>query len=180
MLGPMRAAAFLDWAAAQPAGRFELIDGYVSRVAALPPAASRAVADASRSFAMALRRAGVAGRVFPGGGPVLVDAATVLAADLVVGIGGALVAGGVEPDAPQIVVEAAVARPPLPPEARAARYLRAPGVRHVLVVDPGARCATWRRLSADGRVLTEDRRAGPLAFDPPGLRLMAEDLFLTR
>jgi Uma2 family endonuclease len=179
MLGPMRAPAFLDWAAAQPAGRFELIDGYVSRLPALPPAAARAAADAARSFAMALRRAGVAGRVFPGGGPVLVDEATVLSPDLIVGVGGSLRAGGVETDAPLIVLEAAP-RPPLTPEARAARYLRAPGVAHAVTVDAAARSAVCRRLGADGRLETFERRAGAMTFDPPGLQLSIEDLFLTR
>ncbi len=178
-MGPMRAPAFLDWAAAQPAGRFELIDGYVSRVPAQSPAATRAAADAARSFAMALRRSGVAGRVFPGGSPVLIDAATVLAPDVVVGIGGALRADGVEADAPLIVVEAGE-RPALSAQARAARYLRAGGVVHVVTVDPAARCAVCRRLGADGRMQTREQRSGAMAFDPPGLELSIEDLFLTR
>ena len=174
----MTADAFIDWAMAQPTGRYELVEGRVVAISPQPVAHALVKGAVWDALARAIRDAGVAGEMFPNGPSVVVDDATVYEPDALVRCGAPLDREAVRVPDPVVVVEV------LSPSTQAADlggklegYFRLASVRHYLIVKTATRSVIhhWRDDAGDLR--TAILTAGALALDPPGLRLEVEALF---
>jgi Uma2 family endonuclease len=174
----MTADAFIDWAMAQPTGRYELVAGEVVELS--PERAGHALvkADIREALKAAVGRAGLDCEVFPDGMSVVIDEATVYEPDAVVRCGDPLDRDAVRVPDPLVVVEV------LSPCTRAADlggkldgYFRLASVRHYLIVKTATRSVIHHWRDDDGALHTAILTGGELALDPPGLRLGVEALF---
>lgn len=178
---PAEAAAFLDWALAQPEGpRRELHRGQARPLGTASPQAARALADATLAFRAALRVSGVAGRIYPDGVHVVCGPDTALLPDLAIGWGGTTADRHVTADVAVIVIEAIyAARTPVSDSLRALDYFRAPGVAHYLLLDCAGRRVIRHSRSGHGELTLQAQTGGAVKLDPPGLKIAVDDLFVT-
>ena len=174
----MTADAFIDWAMAQPTGRYELVAGEV--VAMSPQAVAHALVKGAvwDVLARAIRDAGVAGEVFPNGPSVVIDDATVYEPDALLRCGAPVDRDMIRISDPVVVVEV------LSPSTQAADlggklegYFRLASLRHYLIVKTATRSVIHHWRDDAGELRTAIRTGGALALDPPGLRLDVEALF---
>ncbi len=175
---PMTADAFIDWAMAQPTGRYELVAGEV--VAMSPERVGHALVKAAawQGLSRGVREAGLPCEVFPDGMSVVVDDATVYEPDALVRCGAPLDREAVRVPDPVVVVEV------LSPSARAADlggkldgYFRLASVRHYLIVKTATRSVIHHWRDDAGDLHTAVLTGGALTLEPPGLRLDVEALF---
>ncbi len=173
----MTVVQFLDWAATQQPGRHELVNGEVVRVS---PGSNRHI-DVKMEAWLQLRRAvaeaGVPLHVSGDGVTVVIDDHTAREPDVTVQT------LPIDPDAltanePVIVVEVVS-----PSSARSdtggkvAEYFRVPSIRHYLIIDPYGRSVILHsRPDSGSSIATAIHRSGPVALDPPGIVVAAEDL----
>jgi Uma2 family endonuclease len=172
----LTADAFIAWAAEQPRGRYELVDGRVVAMAPERAGHARAKARAHRALEAAIAAAGLGCEAFPDRMSVRIDDATVYEPDALVG-----------PRTPDEAVE--IADPVVVVEviSRSSRsidsgvklddYLRLPSLRHYLIVNADARSVVHHRRTDGGGVETRIARDGRLALDPPPLSIEVGDLF---
>jgi len=175
---PMTASAFIDWAMAQPTGRYELVAGEVVAMSPERVGHARVKFAAARAMDRAVHDAGLACEVFPDGVSVVIDDATVYEPDALLRCGEPLDQDMIRISDPVVVVEV------LSPSTRAADlggkldgYFRLASVRHYLIVKTATRSVIhhWRDDAGDLR--TAILTGGALTLDPPGLRLDVEALF---
>jgi len=174
----MNAADFLDWAAAQPRGRWELAAGEPVAMAPERATHARVKAAVHRGLERSIAEAGLACEAFPDGMAVLIDDATVYEPDASVRCGAPLDGDATSMRDPVLVVEV------LSPSTRARDsgakledYFRLPGLVHYLILKTDTRTVIHHRRVAGGEIATSIRRDGALDLDPPGLRLDVADLF---
>jgi Uma2 family endonuclease len=172
----LSADAFLDWAAAQPSGRYELVAGEV--VAMAPERVAHADTKALVWLALRTAAAGRPCHVHIDGVSVRVDDRTVYEPDVLVRCGAPTPGDAVAVDDPVILVEV------VSPGSRAvdtgqklADYFRLPSLRHYLVVTLDPRAVIHHRRGEDGRIDTAILHRGVLSLDPPGLAVGVEALF---
>lgn len=174
----LTADAFIDWAMAQPTGRYELVAGEVVAMSPERVGHARVKFAAPRALDRAVRDARLACEVFPDGVSVVIDDATVYEPDALLRCGAPLDREALRVPDPVVVVEV------LSPSTRAADlggkldgYFRLASVRHYLIVKTATRSVIhhWRDDAGDLR--TASLTGGALALDPPGLRLDVEALF---
>jgi len=176
---PMTATEFIDWAMAQPRGRYELVAGEV--VAMSPERAGHAVVKfaAARALDRAVRDAGLACEVYPDGMSVVIDDAAVYEPDALVRCGEPLDREAVRVPDPVVIVEV------LSPSTQAADlggklegYFRLASVRHYLICKTATRTVIHHWRDDGGALHTAILSTGSeLALDPPGLRVSVDELF---
>ena len=172
-------ADFVEWAAARPDGRYELVGGHVS---AMSPETARhgltkhAVAKALEA---AVARAGLDCTVFPDGIGVAIDDTTMRAPDASV-VFGAVDLDKAWLDDPVVVVE--VMSPSsirIDSGEKLEDYFRVPSLRHYLIVDPCNRIAIlYSRDGSDGPVSRQLYSAGEVRFAEAGISVPLEALFV--
>jgi Uma2 family endonuclease len=174
----MTADAFIDWAMAQPTGRYELVAGEVVAMSPERVGHARVKFAAARAMDRAVRDAGLPCEVFPDGVSVVIDDATVYEPDALLRCGEPLDRDVIRISDPVVVVEV------LSPSTQAADlggkldgYFRLASVRHYLIVKTATRSVIHHRRDDAGDLRTAILTAGALALDPPGLRLDVEALF---
>ncbi len=174
----MTATEFIDWAMAQPTGRYELVAGHV--VAMSPERVGHAVVKAAawQGLSRGAREAELPCEVFPDGVSVVIDDATVYEPDALLRCGEPLDRELIRISDPVVVVEV------LSPSTQAADlggkldgYFRLASVRHYLICKTATRSVIHHWRDADGALHTAILTGGELALDPPGLRLDVEELF---
>ncbi len=169
---PMTMAEFLDWAAAQPSGRYELVQG---EVVAMPPERVRhnlTKGTVYRALGDAVARAGLPCTVFTDGMTVRIDERTAREPDASVQCGVEQDDSAVVLDAPMIVVEV------ISPSSERADtsqklvdYFSLASVRDYLVVDPKQRAVIHHARDAAGSIHTLILRDGELDLTPPGMKV---------
>jgi Uma2 family endonuclease len=174
----MSREAFRRWARAQPAGRFERIEGAV--VAMAPERASHA--DRKALAWLALRRAiaaaGLACHVYPDGMTIEIGDSD-YEPDAVLRCGEPLSGDAVTVPDPLVLVEV------LSPGTRGgdltpklADYFRLPSVQHYLIFWADRPQVIYhRRADAGDRIETRVMTAGELRLDPPGLVITVEEVY---
>ena len=175
----MSAEAFLEWAEAQPSGRYQLIGGEI--VAMAPERAEhvhvkRQIANALDA---AIARASVPCRAFVDGLGVKIDDTTVFEPDALVNCGPAFRGGSLIAPNPVIVVE--VVSPSSTARdmgAKYANYFRHPSVQHYLLLFIEGRLAILHSRG-EGEVLKSRiaREGDSLTLDPPGIEVAVSDFF---
>ncbi len=180
-LGPdlrMSRDEYRRWAAAQPKGRFERIDGLV--VAMAPERASHADCKALAWLALrqAVAAAGLPCHVYPDGMTVEVDDSD-FEPDAVLRCGEALPPDATVVPDPVVLVEV------LSPTTRGGdltrklvAYFRLPSVQHYLVFWADRPQVIHHRRRDDGLGIdTRMMTAGEIVLDPPGVAITVEDVY---
>lgn len=174
----MTVEQFIDWAMAQPGGRFELHGGQV-----IPMTPERTGhLKVKHKVAVALERAiahsGLRCFALPDGATVPIDDVTAFEPDALVYCGDEL------PDDAILVPEQVIVAEVVSPSSQArdagvklAGYFRLASLRHYLIVDPENRLVIHHRRTEDGSITTHIVESGELALDPPGLTLRLDDFF---
>lgn len=174
---PLTREEFRNWAARQPRGRYERLDGRV--VAMSPERIGHALVKGRvwRALDRALLDAGAACVAIPDGATVEIDDGTEYEPDVVVTCGETLDLEAVAAPRPVIVVEVTS------PSTRAvdagsklADYFRLPSVQHYLIVSARRREAIHHARKGDA-IETRIVTAGTIALDPPGVSVALDDFY---
>jgi Uma2 family endonuclease len=174
----MKVAEFLDWAKAQPRGRYELVQGEV--VAMAPERLRHLVAKGAvfRALGDAVKRAGLPCTVFPDGATVVIDDEHAREPDAAVQCGVALNLNSVILERPLIVVEITS-----PSSERGdtgeklVEYFSVPSIHHYLVVNPIKKVVIhYARGQGGGDISTHIASSGLIDLTPPGMRIPVADL----
>lgn len=174
----MTVEQFIDWAMAQPRGRYELYGG---RVVEMSPERTEHI-EIKFLVALALTNAaktcGEPCHVLSDGATVRIDDQTAYEPDALVYCGEKLARDAIIVPEPVIVVEV------ISPSSEArdagvklAGYFRLPSLVHYLIVDPDDRLVVHHRRGEDGNIATRVIEDGELLLDPPGLAFQLADLF---
>lgn len=176
---PMSRDEFRQWAAAQPSGRFERVDGVV--VAMAPERASHADRKALVWLALrqAVRAASLPCHVYPDGMTVEIGEDGDYEPDAVMHCGDELPADAVSVPAPIVVVEV------LSPGTRTndltrklVGYFQVPSIRHYLIFYADRpRVIHYRRRDEGDAIDTRILTSGEIRLDPPGIAITVEEVY---
>ncbi len=173
----MEIAAFLEWAASQDSGRYELVDG---EVVAMSPERSRHVDMKMHAWEMlrnAVKDAGFPCFVKGDGMSVVIDEHNSRQPDV------SIQWSAVDPEAmvldePVLVVE--VVSPSSGRSdtgAKVAEYFRVRSIRHYLIIDPyGNHVVRMSRKEENGAIETSILTSGVASINPPGFSIDVEQL----
>lgn len=168
----MTVDAFIDWAMAQPSGRYELLDGKVYAMSPERAGHARTKARAWQALARAIGDAGKPCEALPDGLTVPIDATTSYEPDALVRCGPPLDADAVKVPDPMIVVE--VISPGsrrIDTHTKLTDYFRLASVQHYVVLDAANRRLVCHSRGAGGSIRTSLHHEGQVILDPPGLSL---------
>lgn len=172
------ADAFIEWAMAQPNGRYELSGGEVVAMASERLAHTRSKSEIWVSLRAAIAGARLDCEAIADGVSVRIDDRTVYEPDALVRGGPPAPGEDLWVDDPVIVVEV------VSPSSRGvdtgiklADYFRLPTVRHYLIVQTEARAVIHHHRDDAGEITTRILRDGALKLDPPGLTIPLTDIF---
>jgi len=169
---------FIEWAMAQPSGRYELVDGVVHAMAPERVNHARVKADAYVALRAAIKVKGAPCEALIDGVGVQVDDRTLYEPDVMVRCGPYAPGEAVKVNDPVIVVE--VISPSsgrIDSGVKLEGYFSLPSVRHYLVVNSRSRVVTHHRRDDAGAIAVRLLRDGVLALDPPGIEVAVADLF---
>jgi Uma2 family endonuclease len=174
----MTVEQFIDWAMAQPGGRYELHGGQVIPMTPERTGHLKAKHKVMVALERAIEQAGLRCFALPDGATVRVDDRTAFEPDALVYCGDEL------PDDTVVIPEPAVVAEVVSPSSEArdaglklAGYFRVPSLRHYLIVDPKDSLVIHHRRADDGSIATSVIEEGEFALDPPGLTLRLAALF---
>ena len=174
----MSVPEFLDWAASQPQGRYELVEG---QVIAMSP--ERALHNLTKlAVAMALReavsRAGLDCTVYTDGMTVVIDENSAREPDALVECGRPARRDDMIVENPLIVVE--VVSPSSGQTDNTDKlvdYFSVPAIQHYLIVHPEKELVTHHARGTSGKIATAILREGNVEFSPPGIAISVRSLF---
>lgn len=176
----LTAAAFIEWAAAQPKGRFELSGGAVVAMSPERLGHTRVKTDTLIALRGAVAAKGLGCEAVGDGISVRVDDLTVYEPDALVRCGPKAPSDVLEIDDPVVVVE--VVSPlsrGVDTGVKLADYFRLPTVRHYLIIQTDSRAVIHHRREDVGVIETRILHEGALVLDPPGIEIAISDLFAT-
>ena len=163
---------FIDWAMAQPSGRYELYDGEVFAMSPERVGHNETKQLTWLALRDALRARGLPCRAYGDGLSVPIDDTTTYEPDVMVRCGAMLDADTVAVNDPVVIVEV-VSRSSkgLDTGMKLSDYFRLPSLAHYLVIDPTRR-AIIHHARTDGRsIRTSIHHDGRLTLDPPGIEI---------
>ena len=168
----MTVDAFIDWATAQPRGRYELCNGEVYAMSPERVAHARTKARVWRELDRAISVRGLSCEALPDGLSVPIDATTSYEPDVLVRCGDPLDADAVKVTDPVIVVEVGSrGTRGLDVGLKLTDYFKLASVAHYLLVDTDRRVVTHHRRDAAGSIHTSIHHDGSLHLDPPGIAI---------
>jgi Uma2 family endonuclease len=177
---PQDADAFLEWAAEQTTGRFELSRGQVVGMAPERLAHTRVKYDAMIALRRAIAEGGLGCEAIGDGISVRIDDGTVYEPDALVRCGPKAPGDALAVDDPILVVEVVL------PSSRGvdtgvklANYFRVPTVVHYLIVQTETRAVIHHRRDEAGDIATRIVHEGAVSFQPPGFQLDIDELFVS-
>ena len=174
----MNLQEFLDWASAQPKGRYELVDGQV--VAMSPERALHIVVKVAvaRLLQDAIAETGLPCVVFGDGLTIKIDENTAREPDALVQCGRPFDPETMIADAPMIVAEiVSPSSMQIDNVDKLAEYFSLPTIMHYLVVNPTARTVTHHARAQEGKILTQILRSGAVELSPPGIAISVSAIF---
>jgi Uma2 family endonuclease len=167
---------FRRWCEARTKGRYERVDGRIVAMAPERGAHLRVKGAIYKALDRAVTAAAVPCQALPDGATVETGDSD-YEPDALVNCGAPMADDAVAAPNPVIVVEV------LSPGTMAtdtggklADYFRVPSVAHYLIVHPTRRTVTHHRRTGDG-IDTRIVVKGPITMDPPGIVIMAEEIF---
>jgi Uma2 family endonuclease len=173
----MTVAEFLEWAAAQPRGRYELVGGEI--VAMAPERARHNVVKfaAARALDDAVKRAGLPCTVFTDGMTVVIDNDHSREPDAAVQCSVAADPDSMVLEAPLIVVE--VTSPSSERDDtgdKLVEYFSVPSIRHYLIVNPAKKVVVHHARADAGDISTRIAGSGDIDLTPPGMKVLVASL----
>jgi Uma2 family endonuclease len=173
----MTVAEFLDWATAQPRGRYELVRGEVVEMA--PERARHALVKGAvfRALGDAIERARLPCTAFPDGMTVVIDNEHAREPDAAVQCGVATDLDSVILEAPLIVIE--VTSPSSERDdtgEKVEEYFSVPSIQHYLIVDPVAKVVVHHARTAGGDIAKYTASSGEISLSPPGMTVPVAEL----
>jgi Uma2 family endonuclease len=168
----MTVPEFLDWASAQPRGRYELVRGEV--VAMAPERQRHLLAKGAvyRALGDAVRRAGVACTVFPDGATVVIDHEHAREPDAAVQCGVPTNLDSTILEAPLIVVE--ITSPSSERDDiddKLLEYFSVPSIRHYLIINPVKKVVIHHARDEGGQIAMRIAKSGDIDLTPPGMTI---------
>jgi Uma2 family endonuclease len=170
---------FIDWAMAQPSGRYELRDGEVVGMSPDRVGHARIKARVWRELDRAIAAKGGSCEALPDGLTVPIDETTSYEPDVLVRCGPPLDADAVKVGDPVIVVE--VVSPSsrgLDSGTKLGDYVKLPSLAHHLVINPARRLVVHHGKTEGDAIRTTIHRDGRLTLDPPGIEIDVAACFL--
>ncbi len=172
----MSREAFRRWCAEQPKGRYERIDGRIVAMAPERGAHLRIKGAVYRALDRAVAAAGVDCQALPDGATVETGDSD-YEPDALVNCGAPMADEAVAAPKPVIVVEVlSPGTASTDTGGKLAGYFRVPSVAHYLIVHPTRRTVIHHRRTEAG-IDTRIVAGGPIALDPPGIVITAEDIY---
>jgi Uma2 family endonuclease len=173
----MTVAEFLDWATAQPRGRYELVRGEV--VAMAPERALHNVVKAEVYVALrdAVKRAGLPCTAYSDGMTVVIDDEHAREPDAAVQCGVAFNPNSTVLEAPLIVIE--ITSPSSErddAEDKLVEYFSVPSLHHYLIVNPIKKVVIHHARSQAGDIVTRIASSGEISLTPPGMTVPVAEL----
>jgi Uma2 family endonuclease len=173
----MTVSEFLDWASAQPRGRYELVRGEV--VAMAPERARHALVKGAvfRALGDAVKASGLPCTVFPDGMTVVIDEEHAREPDTAVQCGVAANLDSTILDAPLIVVE--VTSPSSEHgdlDEKLVEYFSVPSISHYLIVNPIKKVVIHHARGRGSDIVTHIVRSGEISLQPPGMTIPVAEM----
>jgi len=167
---------FRQWCEAQPAGRYERVDGRIVAMAPERGAHLRVKGAVYKALDRAVAMAGVDCQALPDGATVETGESD-YEPDALVNCGEPMADDAVAAPNPVIIVEVLSPRTASTDTGgRLADYFRVPSVAHYLIVHPIRRMVTHHRRTGAG-IDTLVVVNGPITMDPPGIVVTVEELY---
>ena len=168
---------YLAWAAGRP-GRYELFRGEVFAISPETVGHSKAKIAVYSALAAGIRQSGLPCHVLPDGPTVRIDDETAYEPDALVYCGQKIDPASLEVPNPIIVVEVlSLSTRRIDVTSKLAGYFRMPSVAHYLIVDLAQRVIVHHARSTGDAILTRIVAEGDIVLEPPGLKLVAGDIF---
>jgi Uma2 family endonuclease len=173
----MTVAEFLDWATAQPRGRYELVRG---EVVAMAPERQRHLLVKGAVFVAlreAVKLAGLPCTVFPDGATVVIDNEHAREPDVAVQCGVISNLDSTMLEAPLIVV--AVTSPSSErsdTDDKLVEYFSVPSIHHYLIINPIKKVVIHHARGQGGDIVTRIATSGEIGLTPPGMTVPVADL----
>jgi Uma2 family endonuclease len=173
----MTVAEFLDWAAAQPRGRYELVRGEV--VAMAPERVRHSLTKLAVAVALrdAVKRAALPCTVFPDGMTIVIDNEHSREPDAAVQCGVAISLDSTVLEAPLIVVE--ITSPSSERDdtgEKLVEYFSVPSIHHYLIVNPAKKVVIHHARAQGGDISTRIASSGAIELTPPGMSVPVAEL----
>lgn len=167
---------FRRWYEAQPAGRYERVDGRIVAMAPERGAHLRVKGPVYRALDHAIAIAGVGCQALPDGATVETGDSD-YEPDALVNCGAAMADDAVAAPNPVIIVEVlSPGTASTDTGGKLADYFRVPSVAHYLIVHPTRRTVTHHRRAGVG-INTLVVVSGPITLDPPGIVITVEEIY---
>ncbi len=173
----MTVPQFLDWAMAQPRGRYELVNGEIVAMAPERTRHNLAKLAVARALQDAVEKAGLPCPVFTDGMAVVIDQYHSREPDAAVQCGVVQDLDSITLEAPLIVVE--VTSPSSERDDtgdKLVEYFSVPSIRHYLIIKPGKGVVIHHVRNETGVIETRIADAGELDLTPPGFAVAVEAL----
>jgi Uma2 family endonuclease len=173
----MTVAEFLDWAIAQPRGRYELVQGEVVAMAPERALHNRAKGAVFRALDDAVKRAGLPCTVFTDGMTVVIDDEHAREPDAAVQCGAAFDPNSMILEAPLVVVE--VTSPSSERgdvDDKLVEYFSVSSIHHYLIVNPTKKVVIHHARGQGDDVSTRFVSSGELSLTPPGMTVPVAEL----
>jgi Uma2 family endonuclease len=174
----MTTREFLEWAASQAKGRYELVDGEV--VAMAPERVRHAIVKGNvyRALQDAVRKASLPCSVFPDGISVVINNKTTYEPDATVQCGVTVDLDSMVAEKPMIVVEVtSPSSQSIDATAKLTDYFTLPCIMHVLIIDPVKKVVVQHTRGPGADLLTRIVRDGDITLDPPGIAMPLVSFF---
>ncbi len=168
---------FIDWAARQERGRYELVQGRVIAMAPERARHNRIKGDVYVSLRAAILATGINCTAYTDGMTVVIDEDTAREPDALVQCGKPIDPDSLIADRPMVVVE--VTSPSSERDdttAKLSEYFSVASIEHYLIVDAGRRVVIHHARQDDGSIRTLIQGEGELSLAAPGLTLSVADL----
>jgi Uma2 family endonuclease len=174
----MTVAEFLDWAMAQPRGRYELVQGEVVTMAPERALHNRVKFAVARALDDAIKRAGLACTAYTDGMTVVIDDEHAREPDAAVQCASAFDPNSVILDAPLIVVE--ITSPSSERDdtgEKLVEYFSVASIHHYLIVNPVKKVVIHHaRGQGGGNISTHIASSGVIDLTPPGMTVPVGEL----
>jgi Uma2 family endonuclease len=168
---------FLEWAEAQPSGRYERVEGEIIAMAPERWIHARLKGQVWQALKRAIKEAGVQCEAAPDGMTVEIDDDTDYEPDALVNCGPPIPDDAIAAPNPVVIVEVlSPGTASVDTGAKLADYFRLASVQHYLLVRPTRREVVHHRRVADG-ILTQIAHEGAILLDPPGIRLVIDEIY---
>ena len=166
----MTVAEFLDWAVAQPRGRYELVRGEVVTMAPERALYVHVKGAVFVTLKDAIERAGLPCMAFTDGMTVVIDSEHAREPDAAVQCGVPFNPDTLILEAPLIVAE--VTSPSSERDdtgEKVAEYFSVPSIHHYLIVNPAKRLVVHHARGQDGKIAKHIVSSGEIDLTPPGM-----------